>query len=137
MEKVRMVKVKMVKGSMERATTSLVANLEKEEEVRFTRWQRQENSNSYCWKFGRWRRDCHKLKVYLKHKRVRQIEGVVDESGQGSNAAPNSGTAPSNVRLVSFAPVAEENSLGQDYSCETLHCIIQTVHSLQTPMSAF
>ena len=63
------------------------------------------------------------MKDDQKHKRVRQIEEVVDESGQGSNAAPNSGTAPSNVRLVSFAPVAEENSLGQDYSCEelTLH----------------
>ena len=123
---------------MERATTSLVANLARKGNDKGSNdGKGKKIDNSYCWKFGRWRRDCHKLKDDQKHKRVRQIEEVVDESGQGLNAAPNSGTAPSNVRLVSFAPVAEENSLGQDYSCESLHCIIQTVHSLQTPMSAF
>ena len=37
--------------------------------------------------FVRWRHDCHKLKDGQKHKRVRQIEEVVDERGQDLNAA--------------------------------------------------
>ena len=74
-------------------------------------------------KFGHWRRDSHKLKDDQKHNRVRQIEEVTDDGGQGSSAASTSGTAPSNVRLVSFAPVIEEHVLQQDDSCEdlTLH----------------
>ena len=74
-------------------------------------------------KFGHWRHDCHKLKDDQKHNRVRQIEEVTDDGGQGSNTASTSGTAPSNVRLVSFAPVMEEHVLQQDDSCEdlTLH----------------
>ena len=69
------------------------------------------------------RRDCHKLKEDQKDNRARQIEEVVDDGGQGSSAASTSGTAPSNVRLVSFAPVVEEHVLQQDDSCEdlTLH----------------
>ena len=74
-------------------------------------------------KFGHWRRDCHKLKEDQKHNRVRQIEEVVDDGGQGGSAAPSSGAAPSNVRLVTFVPVVEEHVLQQDDSCEdlTLH----------------
>ena len=81
------------------------------------------NQCSYCLKFGHWRRDCHKLKDDQKHNRVRQIEEVTNDGGQGSKAASTSGTAPSNVRLVSFAPVIEEHVLQEDDSCEdlTLH----------------
>ena len=66
---------------------------------KFKRWQRQKNRQIQC---------SHKLKDGQKHKRVRRIEEVVDESGQGSSAAPNSGTSPSNGRLVRFAPSVEE-----------------------------
>ena len=118
------------KGSIPRARTNVVVSMVKEKEK--TRVQTSNdgkgknldnNQCSYCLKFGRWRRDCHKLKDDQKHSRVRQIEEVVDDGGQGSSAASTSGTAPSNVRLVSFAPVIEEHVLQQDDSCEdlTLH----------------
>ena len=81
------------------------------------------NQCSYCLKSGHWHSDCHKLKDDQKRNRVRQIEEVVDDGGQGSSAGSTTGTEPSNVRLVSFAPVVEKRDLQQDDSCEdlTLH----------------